>query len=113
MILALSHSDHTFCGATIGHFLINLRGNYKMVAFDVKAIEHIEFYNLIATGDTVLYFSLSFYDKELFLATKRRLLLEGHYMLDTGILDACYNVFFHIWLQIYCFFETKEQKKRK
>jgi hypothetical protein len=25
-------------------------------------------------------------------------------MLDAGILDACYNVFFHIWLQIYNFF---------
>jgi hypothetical protein len=44
----------------------------------------------------MLNLPLSLDNKETFLATQRRLLLQSHDMLDTGILNAGNDVFFHI-----------------
>ena len=44
----------------------------------------------------MLDLALAFDDEKAFLATERGLLLKGHDVLDTGILNAGNDIFFHI-----------------
>ena len=44
----------------------------------------------------MLNLPLPFDNEETFLTAQRRFLLQGHDMLDTGVLDAGDDVFFHI-----------------
>ena len=43
----------------------------------------------------MLNLALAFDDEETFLSAQRRPLLQGHDVLDTGVLDAGDDVFFH------------------
>ena len=49
----------------------------------------------------MLYLALAFNHKKSLLTAERRLLLQGYYVLNLGVLYACNDCFFHILLQNY------------
>ena len=61
----------------------------------------------------MLYLALALDDEETFFATQRRLLLQGYDVLDTGVLDAGDNVFFHISTAKIRFFLRQKNKRNK
>ena len=79
--------------ATIGHFFVYLRRN--VLVADVL-LNH-----LVATGFAVFYLTLPLNHKQSLLTAERRLLLQGYYVLNLGVLYACNDCFFHILLQNY------------
>ena len=61
----------------------------------------------------MLNLTLALDNEKTFLATERGLLLQGHNVLHTGILDTGNDTFFHISTAKILIFWTKEQKKHK
>ncbi len=72
MLLGLGYGDDALCAATVGHLLINLRGDRCGWDTDrsVQTVENKQFYDLIAAGDAVFDFTLSLYDEQPFFTAE-------------------------------------------
>ena len=87
MLLAFRNGDDALCTFAVGHLLIDLRRNV------LTPLIHL--HHLVTAGDTVLDLAQALDHEKPFLAAEGRLLLEGHHMLDTGVLDTGNDIFFH------------------